>query len=134
MNESTILLVAMEKCIVRLPILYFWFDQFHLQYFDFCIQHPALFKETYYFINIIINSQPTTEWLKLPNHFCQCEFSFGTLYRSRKSKDKFVNQPHPIKIQGLSTTFVFLKITFWKNRKFQYWFLIVLINLYKLSW
>ena len=25
-------------------------------------------------------------------------------------KDKFVNQPHPIKIEGLSTTFVFLKI------------------------
>ena len=42
----------------------------------------------------------------------QIEFSFGTLYRSRKSKDKFVNQPHPIKIEGLSTTFVFLKITF----------------------
>ena len=73
MNESTILLVAMEKCIVRLPILYFWFDQFHLQYFDFCIQHPALFRETYYFINTIINSQPTTEWLKLPNHFYQCK-------------------------------------------------------------
>ena len=72
MNEWTILLVAMEKCIVRLPILYFWFDKFHLQYFDFCIQHPALFRETYYFINTIINSQPTTEWLKLQNHFYQC--------------------------------------------------------------
>ena len=42
----------------------------------------------------------------------QIELSFGTLYRSRKSKDKFVNQKHPIKIEGLSTTFVFLKITF----------------------
>ena len=72
MNESTILLVAMETCIVRLPILYFRFNQFHLQYFDFCIQHPAFFRETYYFINTIINSQPTTEWLKLPNHFYQC--------------------------------------------------------------
>ena len=74
MNESTILLVATEKCIVRLPILYFWFNQFHLQYFDFCIQHPALLKETYYFINTIINSQPTTEWLKLPNHVYQCKW------------------------------------------------------------
>ena len=64
----------------------------------------------------------------------QIELSFGTLYRSRKNKDKFVNQPRPIKIEGLSTTFVFLKIIFWKNQKFQYWFLIVLINLYKLSW
>ena len=64
----------------------------------------------------------------------QIELSFGTLYRSRKSKDKFDNQPHPIKIEGLSTAFVFLKITFWKNQIFQYWFLIVLINLYKLSW
>ena len=72
MNESTILLVAMEKCLVRLRILYFGFDQFHLQYFDFCIQHSALFRETYYFINTIINSQPTTKWLKLPNHFYQC--------------------------------------------------------------
>ena len=76
MNESTILLVDMEKCIVRLPILYFWFDQFHLQYFDFCIHHPALFRETYYFINTIINSQPATEWLKLPNHFYQCTYSW----------------------------------------------------------
>ena len=42
----------------------------------------------------------------------QIELSFGTLYRSRKSKDKFVNQPHPIKIKGWSTTFVFLKIIF----------------------
>ena len=50
----------------------------------------------------------------------QIELSFGTLHRCRKSKDKFVNQPHPIKIEGLSTTFVFLKITFWKNKKFQY--------------
>ena len=57
-----------------------------------------------------------------------------SLYRSRKSKDKFVNQPHPIKIERLSTIFVFLKITFWQNQKFQYWFLIVLMNLYKLSW
>ena len=64
----------------------------------------------------------------------QIELSFGTLYRSRESKDKFVNQPHPIKIEGLSTNFVFLKIIFWKNKKFQYWFLIVLIILYKLSW
>ena len=64
----------------------------------------------------------------------QIELSFGTLYRSRESKDKFVNQPYPIKIEGLSTTFVFLKIIFWKNQKFQHWFLIVLINLYKLSW
>ena len=64
----------------------------------------------------------------------QIELSFGTLYRSRKSKDKFVNQPYPIKIEGLSTTFVFLKIIFFLNKKFQYWFLIVLINLYKLSW
>ena len=71
MNESTILLVAMEKCIVRLPILYFWFDQFHLQYFDFCIQHPALFRETHYIIKIIINFQPITEWLNLSNHFYQ---------------------------------------------------------------
>ena len=63
----------------------------------------------------------------------QIELSFGTLYRSKKSKDKFVNQPHPIKIEGLSTTFVFLKIIFRKNQKFLYWFLIVLINLYKLS-
>ena len=39
----------------------------------------------------------------------QIELSFGTLYRSRKSNYKFVNQPHPIKIEGLSTTFVFLK-------------------------
>ena len=64
----------------------------------------------------------------------QIEMSFGTRYRSRKSKHTFVNQPHPIKIEGLCTTFVFLKITFWENQKFQYWFLIVLINLYKLSW
>ena len=70
MNESIILLVAMEKCIVRLPILYFSFGQFHLRYFGFCIQDTALFRETYYFINTIINSQPTTEWLKLPNHWC----------------------------------------------------------------
>ena len=63
----------------------------------------------------------------------QIELSFGTLYWSRESKDKFVNQPHPIKIEGLSTTFVFLKIIFWKNQKLQYCFLIVLINLYKLS-
>ena len=79
MNESTILLVAMETCIVRLPILYFRFNQFHLQYFDFCIQHPAFFRETYYFINTIINSQPTTEWLKLPNHFNQCISRYSTL-------------------------------------------------------
>ena len=82
MNESTILLVAMETCIVRLPILYFRFDQFHLQYFDFCIQHPALFRETYYFINTIINSQPTTEWLKLPNHFYQC--SIKVMFQSKE--------------------------------------------------
>ena len=42
----------------------------------------------------------------------QIELSCGTLYRSRKSKNKFVNQPHPIKIAGLSTTFVFLKKNF----------------------
>ena len=41
------------------------------------------------------------------NH--QIELSLSTLYRSRKSKDNFVNQPHPIKIEGLSTSFVFLK-------------------------
>ena len=64
----------------------------------------------------------------------QIELSFGTLYRSQKRKNKFLNQPHPIKIEGFSTTFVFLKIIFWKNQKFQYWFLIVLINLYKLYW
>ena len=52
----------------------------------------------------------------------QIELSFGTLYRSRKSKDKFVNQRHLIKIEGLSTTFVFLKIIFFLNKKFQYWF------------
>ena len=58
--------------------LYFWFDQLHLHYFDFCIKHPALFRETYYFINTIINSQPTTEWLKLPNHFFQCNSQWKT--------------------------------------------------------
>ena len=63
----------------------------------------------------------------------QIELSLGTLYRSRKSKDKFVNQLHPIKIEGLSTSFVYLKKTFWKSQKFHYWFLIVLINLFKLS-
>ena len=50
------------------------------------------------------------------------ELSFGTLYRSRKCNDKFVNLPHPIKIEGLSTTFVFLKIIFLNNKKFQYMF------------
>ena len=35
--------------------------------------------------------------------------NFGTLYRSRKSKDKFVNQPHLTKIVKIETFFVFLK-------------------------
>ena len=52
---------------------------FIVQYFDCCVQHAALFKETY-IINSIINSQPTTEWLKLLNHFCQCAHNVGTIF------------------------------------------------------
>ena len=52
----------------------------------------------------------------------------------QKSKDKFVNQPHPIKIVKIKAFFVFLKQTLWKNSKFQYWFLKMLINLYLLSY
>ena len=37
------------------------------------------------------------------------ELSLGTLYRSRKSKDKFVNQPHPTKIEKIRAFFVFLR-------------------------
>ena len=48
MKESSILLVAIAIFIFRLSILYFWFNQFHLQYFDCCVQHAALFSETYY--------------------------------------------------------------------------------------
>ena len=61
MRESIILLVAIAIFIIHLPILYFWFNQFHLQYFDCCVQHAALFRETYSIINTIINSQPTNE-------------------------------------------------------------------------
>ena len=43
MRESTTLLFAIAIFIVHLPILYFWFDQFHLQYFDCYLQHAALF-------------------------------------------------------------------------------------------
>ena len=101
MNESTILLVTMEKCIVHLPILYFWFDQFHLQYFDFCIKRFALFRETYYFINTIINSQPTTEWLKLPNHFYQCSYlqtitCNGKNTKGRKMGSTRTDWTHPL--------------------------------------
>ena len=32
--------------------------------------------------------------------------SLGSLYRSRKSKDKFVNQPHPKKIEKTRPFFV----------------------------
>ena len=32
----------------------------------------VLLWETYYIIDTIINSQPTTKWLKLPNNFYQC--------------------------------------------------------------
>ena len=39
----------------------------------------------------------------------QAQNLLNLLYLSRKSKNKFVNQPHLIKIEGLSTTFVFLK-------------------------
>ena len=68
MLKSTILLAAIAIFIFRLPILYFWFYQFHLQYFDCYLQHAALFIQTYYIINIIINFEPTTEWTNLPNH------------------------------------------------------------------
>ena len=37
------------------------------------------------------------------------ELSFGILYRSRKSKDKFVNQPHPTKIVKIGAFFMFLR-------------------------
>ena len=39
----------------------------------------------------------------------QIELSLCTLYRSRKSKDKFVNQPYPTKIKETRPFFVFLK-------------------------
>ena len=45
-------------------------------------------------------------WLRVQIVF---KVSLGTLYRSRKSKDKFVNQPHPIKIEKTRSFFVFLK-------------------------
>ena len=48
MIELIILLVAVAKFIVRLPIINFWFDQFHLQYFDCCVQHAALFRDILY--------------------------------------------------------------------------------------
>ena len=37
-KEPTILLIAVAIFIVCLPILYLWFDQFHLQNFDCCVQ------------------------------------------------------------------------------------------------
>ena len=39
----------------------------------------------------------------------QIELSLDTLYRSRKSKDKIVNQPYPTKIEKTRPFFVFLK-------------------------
>ena len=78
------------------------------------------------FENFIKSLRIETSWVRKKGFLRKClsachyqiELSFGTLYRNRKSQDKFVNQPHPIKIEGLSTTFVFLKIIFWKNQKF----------------
>ena len=49
MKESTILLVAIARFIVCLPMLYFWFVRFHLQYFDCCAQHTVLFRESLYY-------------------------------------------------------------------------------------
>ena len=39
------------------------------------------------------------------------ELSFGILYWSRKSKDEFVKQPHPIKIVEIRAFFVFSKMS-----------------------
>ena len=45
------------------------------------------------------------------------ELSFGILYQSRKSKDKFANQTHPTKIVKIEAFFVFLKKLY---KKIQY--------------
>ena len=39
----------------------------------------------------------------------QIELSLVTLYRSRESKDQFINQPYPTKIDETRPFFVFLK-------------------------
>ena len=50
MKESTILLILIAIFIVCLPILYFRFDEFHLQYnFDCCVQHAALYRDILYY-------------------------------------------------------------------------------------
>ena len=49
------------------------------------------------------------------------ELSFVILYRSRKSKDKFVNQSHRTKIVKIRAFLIFLKKSLWKNPKLQYW-------------
>ena len=49
------------------------------------------------------------------NH--RIKLSFGILYQSRKKKDKFVNQPHLIKIVKMRAFFVFLKFFYFEKSK-----------------
>ena len=50
------------------------------------------------------------------NH--QIELYFGILFWSRKSRDKFVNQPNPTKMIKIGAVFVFLKKLYRKIKNF----------------
>ena len=61
-------------------------------------------------------------WFYLKNHFQNYRIvsSYVILYRSIKSKDKFINQSYPTKIVWIRAFFVFLKFFLWKRQKLHF--------------
>ena len=65
---------------VRLPKLYFWFDQFHLWYFDCCVPYVALFRKTLYYYKYNHKFPTYNRMTRTPEPFLSVYILFIKLY------------------------------------------------------